>query len=446
MNITRFYNALKKYFIIIILLNTGTLIKGSIKELRNQYQLVKEILNTALNNTEYKITTDDLKIQFKPSTIIIIADTAIGKKFLKLHDRNNGKREFAGAMLMSKYIPTIKPECLISQGDYEIIVQPYIENINNKILFNVIEKLDSTFQNSLSLIETMFKQMFNLVSQNLDYSITSTKNDHLYINRLRTQEQDQESGRIESFYKNNKLNLAGLEIFWENLLNKKFIIDGISYQETLGDILKNAIQHLDPKKSRIISICHGDWHEMNIFVESLEDSPYFCLLDCEYSGINDVIGDAIVYLIYNSVLTAYLGPKYFPEQFYNISGLELTQKRFEQKIRNINATLYNQETIILNGINNFGTSYIRKEISKLFIKNYLNPIIEKAQQKFDLNFNDIEKKIRACIILRLLGVYNISLMEPMDQAKIIGLLFKVIGTPIRSTNKISILTRLEESI
>ena len=49
--------------------------------------------------------------------------------------------------------------------------------------------------------------------------------------------------------------------------------------------------------------------------------------------------------------------------------------------------------------------------------------------------NHIENALRANLLLRLLGVYNISKMDPLDQTKIFGLLYKSIGTSDNNATK-----------
>jgi hypothetical protein len=185
---------------------------------------------------------------------------------------------------------------------------------------------------------------------------------------------------------------------------------------------------------------------MNTYVTNLADeNATFHFVDCEYSGLNDVIGDAIVYLIYNSVLMAYLTPKYYSEQFKDIPGFDISQKNFIHAKCEVKVSMYDQ-ILYLEGIINFGISNVRKEITKLFINNYFDPLIKQATQKFRLSFYEIEEKIKGCILLRLLGVYNISLMEPIDQAKILGLIFKTLATPVKPLNSVPVLTRFERAL
>ena len=72
--------------------------------------------------------------------------------------------------------------------------------------------------------------------------------------------------------------------------------------------------------------------------------------------------------------------------------------------------------------------------------------LKRAKQEFAIDERNLEETIKACIIMRLIGVYNISLMDSMDQAKVLSLLFKVVATPIGITDEVSILTKLEKAL
>ena len=428
------------------LLHSSVMCAYSIKELKGKPLVVKTLIKSMLADKNYYLVGNAIEIQERPILIIAVTDTVLGKKFLKLHDKGNGQREYNGGILISKYLPTIKSECVICRDGLELLVQPYIEQIEHKILFNMVENVDSASHVVLSYIDSVIDHIASVVHKTLEYTVKPVVNDHLYSNRLKTQEKDQESGRIESFYKNNKLNLAGLEVGWEELLHKHIIIDGIAYQETLHELLQAARSSLDPKSPRLIAITHGDFQEMNVCTSTVAGkNPAFYLLDCEYSGTNDVLGDAVVFLMYSSVLTAYLGPKYYAEQFLNIPGLLSARKNIERMKRSIYATL-DGDTITVHGVDNFGTSALRKKIVSRFIRFYLHPLLKRAKQEFAIDERILEEKMKACIILRLLGVYNISLMDSMDQAKVLSLLFKVVATPVGITGEASVLTKLEKAL
>lgn len=201
-------------------------IKGtySIKELKEKPQVLTEIVATLLTQQGYSITTDIMEIHNKPNLIIIIANTSDGKKFLKLHENGSGIREYNGGKIISKHLPTITSECVICKDNLELIVQPYLEEVENHTLFDIIENQNAKEDSVLSLMISIINHISTLVNKTLEYNIKPTLNDYLYNHRLKTKAKDGESGRLELFYVQQKLNLAGVEIEWEQLLFKNLLL------------------------------------------------------------------------------------------------------------------------------------------------------------------------------------------------------------------------------
>ncbi len=420
----------------------------SIKELKEKPEILTEVITTLLTEHGYSVTNNVMEIYNKSSLIIIVADTSAGKKFLKLHENGGGIREHNGGEFISQYLPTIASECVICKNNLELVVQPHIEAAGERSLFNFLENPSTREDESLSFVATIINDIAALAHRTLEYTIKPAVNDYLYNHRLKTKEKDGESGRVESFYAQKKLNLAGVEIEWEELLAKKFIIDGVEYQETLHDLLALAKKYVDPKRPRLMAISHGDFQEMNMYLEDVTSkNPAFHFIDCEYSGVNDVIGDAVLSIIHLAVLTAYLRPKYHPTLFRDIPGLKEVQKHFDSMKRQI-AVSNKEEFIMFDGINRFGTSGRRKKIVNLLINSYLDPLLQSTKKQFPIDDIEIENKIKSHIIMRLIGVDNVGLMEPMDQAKVLCLLFKAVATPVNTNTNIRIktLTNLENAI
>lgn len=129
-------------------------------------------------------------------------------------------------------------------------------------------------------------------------------------------------------------------------------------------------------------------------------------------------------------------PKYYPEMFSDKNrALNASIDNFIlKKLTNLQVCQSDKEIILCN-IAQFGTSPVRKEIAKKYVSLYLEPLIQFAQKKFGtLIYNSMENTLKAYFLLRLLGVYNISKMEPLDQVKVFGLLYKTVGTPISHEN------------
>lgn len=441
-------------FLFIFFLNIACLHSDdyTIADLIGKDDQVKKIVNELLEKNDYQVLDQNLSIQYKPDLIILTANTNQGKKFLKLHNKGLGAQEYQGALFLKDYLPVITGECLIASNNLDLIVTPYFETIDQEkgMLFDVINLLDPA---TLHVANTFWKhfqdmllRVLSMTKGSLQYCIKPCLNDRLYFDRLKYKSKHQLSGRVEAFYESSNIQLPFLTLPWKDLIKKKWIVDGVAYQESLRDLIEMARTCLDPTNTRLISICHGDWHDMNIHVKKSDDHlEEFVLLDCELAGENCVLGDAMVYLVYEAIQGDYLTPKYHSNQFVNHQeALRIAQENFQLKLRKIHAQV-DGSTIILKGIGSFGTCETRRIIAKKFIDNYFEPLIAQCIQSYpQVTSDQIESTLKACFLMRLLAVYNISTMEPMDQAKIFGLILKGIGTPIaQPKNKMTLQKILE---
>ena len=84
-------------------------------------------------------------------------------------------------------------------------------------------------------------------------------------------------GRFKSFYQGTEINLPGQTINFDSLAEIKWIINGIEFKDTLGELVQLATQYLNPLNSQTISIVgHGDAHNGNVFIdENNSDLIYF---------------------------------------------------------------------------------------------------------------------------------------------------------------------------
>lgn len=438
-----------------LFINTSLNADYIISDLIGKNSLVLDIVDKLLSQKEIKISDNNSVIEYKPALIILIVNTNQGKKFLKLHNKGLGSQEYNGALFLDNYLPVITPESLIVSEGLELIVTPYYETIqcDGGMFFDHINLMDeSDFRSSeifWKLFHNMLSQVLHMTSASLEFCSKPVLNDRLYFDRLKNKKEHQQDGRLETFYNNSSIHLPGLQLPWNELLDKKWIINGVIYKESIRDLIIQAKSILNPSKPRFIGICHGDWHDMNIhtppFSDCLEKELVF--LDCELSGENEVIGDAMVYLVYNIIQGDYLTPKYHPIQFLEHQrALKVAIDNFPRKIQPIKAILVN-DYVCLEGLGAFGTIKNRKTIANKFVYNYFNPLIDKCFETIpELESKYIEQTLKSCLLMRLLAVYNLSQMEPLDQAKILGFLIKVIGTPMDDHAETKVLEKILQNI
>lgn len=394
----------------------------TIQDLANEKESAKEMTKILLKEADLNILDQDFQFLFKNTTAFGKLSTNHGLKFVKLHHAGEGKKEAEGARFLSPFFPVIQAEGVITSPLFELLVFPFHSSISQEkgMLFDLIY-LD--FPEAEKITRKMFQDMLVVVNQTLDFSAESSPNDRLYFNRLKTIAEEGEEGRIEKYYSHSAL----MGFPWEVLEQAHFCVDGIEYEETLHELLSNAKKVLDPKQKRFMATSHGDWHDMNICI-SPENSYVF--LDCEMSGKNGVIEDAIVYLVFNSVQGDYLGVKYYPSHFFmRESSLRLAKMQMVNHFAKAKI-IHRRGQICLREIGKFGTCLERKKIARIFIDEYLTKVLMEIRSRWgEERFQLQEERIKSCILLRLLGLYNIANMEREDQAKVLGFIFKVLATP-----------------
>ncbi len=415
-----------------------------LEELIEDRKQAQTIIIFMLTSQNYEVLDYHINLLIKHRCILGTVSTKQGKKFIKLVEKQAGLDEFQAAASLQEFIPIIPAEALITTPYLSLIVQPYIEDINvdQGMLTDVIASIEyecnpKKIEAYYSLFKKIYTNIFDLTSKTASYDIKEAKNDRFFFDRLKTKEKDGQLGRLEDFYTGKRIQLGNQQLEWKELIKKKWVIDGIIYKESLEELITEARDFLDPQKPRVIATCHGDGHEMNIFTDILNPEvtiPRFAYIDLETGGDNSVLGDAVIYLVYNSIMADYLVPKYYPDYF---ADRHLAMKAFEDHFfrKEIKPIIsFKEEIIELQRVYQFGTSPERKKIANLYCKIYLYPMIDLLKSKFRLSTDIIENTLKSSFLLRFLGVYNLTIMEPLDQIKMIGILYKVIGTPINVEN------------
>ncbi len=229
----------------------------------------------------------------------------------------------------------------------------------------------------------------------------------------------------------------------EELKTLNWCIDGIAYRETINELLVNARDQLNPNKLRLVGMSSGDWHENNITINGIdhEDKPYsYAYIDLVFSGENDLVADAVMFLVHTTVYADYINPVYSSNIYENNQIVKkVAQKSILRKERSFNLVMSNT-LLKLTGIDSFGTLDSRKQVALWFEEEYYKPFVKQAVKRFgEKVLERLDNHFKAALLLRLLGGSRISNMKPQDQVKIIGLIYKSIGTPIEGiTNKAAI--------
>lgn len=403
--------------------------------------LVSEMLMKA----GYNHKPSEIKIDSSQTHKIIILETSKGKKFIKINSRGGGLNEYLGTLFFKDEDPNapevsiIPAEKLLVSQNVELLIQPFIPIASTEggSLFEGICQMEfQKMPNHVELIKSIFLDALRLSKSTMRVSIQTARNDDLFFDRLKTQGQDGIAGRIECIYTGKKFKLQNLEVPWEELKTLHWSIDGVTYKETIEELLLQAREVLHPNKPRLIGISHGDWHENNIIVKGINDNNEghaYAYIDLERSGQNDLIADAALFLTHLTIYADYINPKYSPNLFKDKA---IVAKAFEKscalKDRQIHVNA-RHSLIDMQGIGAFGTLESRFKIARLFIDYYYKPLVNEALSKFNIKSEEFDNHLKSAILLRLIGGREVTKWISRDQMKIIGLIYKSLATPVLVT-------------
>jgi len=93
-------------------------------------------------------------------------------------------------------------------------------------------------------------------------------------------------GRLESFYVGKTFDFPGVTLSWDSLSKAGFVINGIEYRETLGQLFDAAHARLDPVRLAESGgvTAHGDAHNANVWFERREGRASLSFFDPAFAG------------------------------------------------------------------------------------------------------------------------------------------------------------------
>lgn len=357
-------------------------------------------------------------------------ETEDGPRIVRVHKSGGGAKEFLATRLFMERYPTVPIEKLIIAPTFELVVHP---NYNPKLpqtneLFQEIVLHHFNPQKRVAeTLKIIFLDALGVARETMLWQVQEVPNGEFFYGRLKTKAVDGKSGRVEELYSGKTFNIGGQEVTWEKLKDLKWVVDGVAYQETLSDLLEQARRALDPNVPRLTGLSQGDWHENHVIPNP--EFPRYAYTHLEYAGRNDLLTDAVMFLVHTTVYADYLNPVFHSETYKANPKIDTyIEDTKKAKARNISGKIVDN-TIQISRAATFGTLSSRKEIGTLFLTTYLDPLLKMGTEKFGTQFQS-EATFRAAILLRLIGGQSIQrTLPPADQAKFFALVYKSVGTP-----------------
>lgn len=169
-----------------------------------------------------------------------------------------------------------------------------------------------------------------------------------------------ESGRLGLFYRGKRFKINDADLNFDTIENMEWEINGVTYSETLAQIIQHSRSLLEPKAGPSI-VGHGDAHNGNVFFNA--DKGQLLMFDPAFAGLHDPILDLTKPLFHN-IFARWM---YFPEQVNN---------EFE-----LNCQLKGDRIVLRHS---FLPSELRQSFLTSKIENVLKPILAELQRKGQL--------------------------------------------------------------
>jgi phosphoglycolate phosphatase-like HAD superfamily hydrolase len=231
-------------------------------------------------------------------------------------------------------------------------------------------------------------------------------------------------GRFKSFYEGKLVQLPDRKksreaaILFDELLKYRWVINGVSQQRTLGELVEHAKITLNPARAALTIVGHGDAHFGNVFLENAwqhtgwQDSgrpqgsplhfnqeeaggarPRYLYFDPAFAGRHSPLLDVIKPLFHNVFATW----MYFPHDI--AEGLQLTISRHD---------------MIITVEHNYALTPVRRAILQTKVEHLLDPLIVElhARDGLPADWSEIIRLALMCCALLTINVLDGERMPP----------------------------------
>ncbi len=333
------------------------------------------------------------------------------KHFFKISDAEKIAYELEGYKIAEDYKhETIHHHYFDAEEGYGLYIQDYCDevSVDSGLAIHEINSALGKSPEEQKKIEDKLAEVYRKIHEIFESTLTedryvlSGRNDAFFHERLK------KDGRIDSYYgkRSFKFEDSKKDIVAEELFT--YLIscngeDGIVIQ----DVIEKAQHDLDPEKPRVFVVSQGDLTESNVSVEGT-------FFDFEAAGLNSLIQELAIYLVYTYVNGHYITPK------YSKSTDQTFSKQFEQSITT--EYVLDEESKKMDIVMN----YPLPELKRALIERFTDIVIAPIERKLNpAESTQLVKELQSAIALRLIAVKNILKFEEKDVLVTLGLLSKL---------------------
>jgi len=269
-------------------------------------------------NLDFQVET----VQIRPLAVSLnslngLITTADGTKyFFKTHVEPQSiiNEYYNSTILAEAGYPIIQPIHSSTEWGKQLLIYEFFETPS---MFNVIRDLEmgrrTDADRVISIQEKADAQLWEIYRQTLQplekAAHARSPIHQLFYHRLT-------GGRFANFYQGTDLFLPGGKINYNSLASMQWNINGIQYQDTLGQLVQQAIELLEPSRSDVASIVgHGDAHNGNLFIDV--DRGELVYFDPAFAGRHSPLLDLAKPLFHN-VFAIWM---YYPREIADILSI-----------------------------------------------------------------------------------------------------------------------------
>lgn len=226
--------------------------------------------------------------------------------FFKTHVEEQGVLEeyYHAELLHQAGYNIVRPLRTLHEKDQQMVIYPVVRW---PVMFDLMRSAETQGSDSRALVAAEQAECVRLLDIYQKTKATSSAAEHarapihqLFWHRL-------SGGRLHTFYAGKAVPLPqGGTIAFDELCSYHWQINGVAYEQTLGQLIERATHVLDPARASLSVIGHGDAHFGNVF---LEDQQRYLYFDPAFAGRHTPLLD-IVKPLFHNIFASWM---YFPQ-------------------------------------------------------------------------------------------------------------------------------------